>query len=121
MGKRMETYGNVPREIPSPQPLSILTGALSPLSSIRQTTPMIPTPKCKNQNRDSNVCPNFWPERRCGVVKDGAEKKNCKIECGEIVVQEELALHEVEWEVMECPTNDAESANVVIECELGCI
>lgn len=82
---------------------------------------MIPTPKCKNQNRDSNVHPNLRPEGRCGVIKDGTEKKNGKVECGEIVVQEELALHEVEGEVMECPTNDAESANIIVECELGCV
>lgn len=114
-------YGNAPREIPSPQPLAILTSALSPLSSIRQATPMVPTPKCKDQNRNSNVCPNLWFECRCGVVKDCTEKKDGKVECGEVVVQEELTLHKIEGEIMERPADDAKSANIVVKCELGCV
>lgn len=113
-------YGNVPREIPGPQPLAILTSALSPLPSIRQATPMVPAPKCKDQNHNSNVCPNLWFERRCGIVEDGAEKKDGKVKCGKVMVQEKLTLHKIEGEIMECPADDAESTNIVVKCELGC-
>lgn len=34
-------------------------------------------------------------------------------------MQEQLAGHEVEWEVVQCPANDEETAHFVVECDLG--
>ena len=50
----------------------------------------------------------------CEEVNFLAEDHNGEVKGGEIVVQEELARHEVEWEIVEEPAQNA-SANLVVK------
>ena len=54
------------------------------------------------------------PEPAGDEVKLLGEGNEGEVERGEVVMEEKLASHEVEWEVMECPSDDA-GANFVIE------
>jgi len=47
-------------------------------------------------------------------VKDLAESDDGKVQGGEVVMKEELTLHEIEWEVVECPAQHR-GADLVIE------
>lgn len=61
-----------------------------------------------------------WPESRGDQVEYGAEGQHGEVQGGEVVMQEELTLHEEEGEVVERPANDQERADFVVICELGC-
>ena len=54
------------------------------------------------------------------VVVDLAERDDSKVESWEVVMQEKLALHQVEWEIVKCPSKDG-SANLVVETLEDCI
>jgi hypothetical protein len=60
-----------------------------------------------NDSKDpGNLKPNLRPQGRCGKIKNTAGDKNSKVESGEIVVEEELALHKEKREVVQSPTYD---------------
>lgn len=71
-------------------------------------------PHDDHRNHARNLQPNtrFELSRRC--VKHGTGHENGKVERGEVVVQEELAGHEEEGEVMQSPASCKESAELVV-------
>lgn len=80
---------------------------------------MAPTPHGQDQNDGSDLDPRSRPKSRCGIVKDGAEGKNGEPQRREVVMQEELSLHEEERKVMQRPADDEERADFVVIRNLG--
>lgn len=109
-----------PREIPRLQILARLALPLRPRLPIRQRTKV---PKRVQHHQDEHHR-DLHPPRRLEVlgeqVKDRAEAEDGKVEGGEVVVEEELTLHEVEGEVVECPGGDEEAADLVVGLHRSC-
>ena len=89
-----------PGEVPRRQPLRLLTLTPRPLSTVCQGTQVDIVP---NGNDDENSCDlQTNPRLQVGrdEIEDTAGKENSEIECGEVVVQEQLTTHEEEGEVV---------------------
>jgi hypothetical protein len=112
---------SLPREIPCPEPLGPFTLAPRPLARIGQRRKVAPAPDDQDQNDRSNLDTCSRSDSRGDEIKHRAKAQHRKPEGGEVMVQEELSLHEEEREVMEGPGNHEESANLVVECSLSCL
>lgn len=66
-------------------------------------------PKVQNRNdgqHASNLQSRAWPDRGRDEVEDAAQQEDCKVQCGEVMMEEELSPHEEEGEVVEGPANE---------------
>src|SRR4051812_31995991 len=105
---------NVPRKVPSTEPLRLLALSFRPFVAIGEGTKL----PISQQRKDSDCCCRLDAlgplDSARGQIKDGTETEDGKPECREIVVQEQLAVHEVERQVVQSPSNDKESANLIV-------
>ena len=103
-----------PGEVPRRQPLRLRTLTPRPLSTVCQGTQVDIVP---NGNDDENSC-NLQANPRLQVgrdeIEDTAGKENSEIECGEVVVQEELAAHYEERNVMQGPADEEEATYSIV-------
>jgi len=81
---------------------------------------MAPGPYDQDENDTSDLDPSSRSKARGGEVEDSAKGEDRKPKRGEVVVQEELTLHEEEGEVVQRPSDDEERADFVVKGCLGC-
>ena len=103
-----------PGEIPSFEPFGTQTLTSSPLSAIYKWREVNKVINGNDSKDPSNLKPDLRSQGRCGKIKNTAGDKNSKIESGEIVMEEELALHEEKREVVQSPTYDQKATNRVV-------
>ena len=88
---------------------------------IRQRTEIRKRPDRKHEHHRSRLQLDSRPNTRGDVVEHGAEAEDGKVERREIVVQEQLALHEEEGEIVQCPSDEERGADFVVKGNLGCM
>lgn len=104
----------ITREIPSLEPLRLLTLASCPLVTISQGREVQITPDCDHSDSTSNLEAKSWAEVGCDKVENGGKGEDGEVERGEVVMKEELTRHQEEGEVVQSPTHDEETGHVVI-------
>ena len=91
----------ITREIPSLQPLGLLTLLPRPRVPIRQRTQVVEIPNGQNNEHSCNLQPDPRPHGRGEEIKHRTRQQDSKVECWEVVVQEKLTLHQEEGEVVQ--------------------
>ena len=96
--------------IPSLEELHLVTGRLGPGIAIRKRSVETERDNAESQKANGSDTTDegtFTDANARNTSSDIivylAESNNGKVESREVVVQEKLTLHEVEWEVVECP------------------
>jgi len=107
-------------EIPIFTPfLCTLTLPSSPHTSVSQGTEVVPSSNCAENEDSRDLKANSRSkERSQEVERNGGEEKG-EVEGGEVVVEEELSLHDEEGEVVEEPSDGEESTESIVENDLS--
>lgn len=69
---------------------------------------MAPGPYHQDQHHTGDLYPGSRSKPRCRKIEHGTKAQDGEPERREIVMEEELPLHEEEGEVMQCPSDDEE-------------
>lgn len=77
-------------------------------------------PDRQDEHHSRNLRPCPWSQSRGDQVEYGTEGQHGEVQGGEVVMQEELSLHEEEGEVVQSPADDQERADFVVVREFGC-
>ena len=85
-----------------------------PRVTIRERTEMRKGPDGQRHNDRSDLDPPPRRHRRRQQIEYRHKRKDGEIECGEIVMEEELALHEEEGEIVQCPSENGEPDELVV-------
>lgn len=90
---------------------------LGPLARIRQRAKLAETVQHKEHihGRDLHATRGAKVSRE--KIKHGARAEDGKVQGGKVVVQEELALHEEEGQVVHSPADDEEAADFVVDAD----
>jgi hypothetical protein len=107
--------------VPCFEQFGLLASRLSPWVAISQggVNSKCHNGKCQKYNSPKTAKDRVLTETdarhtSCDIVVYLTQCHDREVKCWEIVMQEELALHQVEWEVMESPCQD-HSTNFVVE------
>jgi hypothetical protein len=90
-------------EVPILQPFRIFAILFRPFTSICKGSPMLESPQSHDQYDSCHLHSELWFKSRSSQVENAREKQDGEIECRKVMMQEELALHDEEGEVMHCP------------------
>lgn len=97
--------------IPGVEKLDLFASGLGPWVAIGKWGVESESDNAKRQEDDSTELTDEWTfseanalDTSGNVVVDLAKCDDSKVESGEVVMQEQLTLHQVEWEVVECPS-----------------
>jgi hypothetical protein len=71
-------------------------------------------PHGNNEYYPSNLQPYAWLEFGCRGIKHCASHENGKVECREVMMQEELSRHKEERQIMKRPAGREESAKLIV-------
>ena len=103
-----------PREVPCLHPLRLVALRLRPREAVRDRAEVRVVPNGEDEEYSRNLQANARAKRCCKKVKDTAREKDGVVKSGEVVMQEQLAVHEEEWEVVQEPAQCEESADGVV-------
>ncbi len=95
-------------------PSCFLTLFLGPRRTVCQWAEVRISPNCHHNEADSQVQSNALSEAARDEVEYHATEKDREIECREIVMQEELALHYEERNVVKCPSHEKETTHRIV-------
>lgn len=71
---------------------------------------MLESPERKDEDDSCHLNSELWSQCRCRQIKDAREEQDGEIQSWQVVMQEELALHDKEWEVVHNPAKEEEPA-----------
>jgi hypothetical protein len=68
-----------------------------------------------NDSKEGNDQRTNSRAQRCGKeIQNASRKQDCKIKSGEVMVQEQLTLHNEKWKIVKAPSNGEKAADCVI-------
>ena len=101
---------DIPREVPSLKPLGTPTFRLRPRIAVHERTEVHVVPDRNDQQGSSYLQAHSGTEGRRDKVKDTTRQQNGEVQRREVVMQEKLAIHEIERQIVQCPANEQEAA-----------
>ena len=110
---------DAPSKVPRLEPLRTRTLLLRPRVSICQRAKPGKVPYCHDREHGRDLKSNLGLQRRCRKVEYGARHEDRKVERREVVMQEQLAAHEEEREVMQEVTSKEETTQRVVLDQFG--
>jgi hypothetical protein len=109
----------VAREVPRVKPLSAMTLCFRPWSSICERTKVRVDEDDSKKDNARDLEADAGTEGRGQEVEHRAPEQNREVKSGEIVVQEKLTTHKEEWQVVQRPPNEEETAEGIVLDNFG--
>lgn len=110
----------LPVEVPMWQILGIDALLLGPLARIRQRAKLAETVQHKDHVDSRDLNPPCLSKVSRKQIKDGTRAQDGKVEGREVVVQEELTLHEEKGKIVQGPADNEEAADLVVYAYSRC-
>lgn len=80
---------------------------------------MLECPQSKDEDDCRHLNPELRSQGRSCQIKDAREEENGEVQSWEVVMQEELSLHDEEWDVVHDPAEEEEATKAVVELHGG--
>lgn len=103
-----------PSKVPRLKPLRGLALLPRPGPSVCNGAEVDEVPDHNDQQQCGDLQAEAWLQGRRDKIKDTAREKDRKVKSWEVVVQEELTLHDVERKVVQRPAYEEEAAQCVV-------